>query len=67
MGKSRKGKLRRERDAVLRDLITALVVCHNVTPTVNERKEREFQASSPDEIALVKIGEELGLELVGRD
>lgn len=52
---------------MLRDLITALAVCHNVTPTTNDEGVREFQASSPDEIALVKIAESLGLRLQHRD
>jgi len=42
------------------DLFLALILCHNVTPvytsnedaTKNDAK-KEFQASSPDEIALV--------------
>jgi len=32
-------------------------VCHNVTPIINEKGEKEFQASSPDEVALVKMAE----------
>ena len=43
---------------VVRDLITSLILCHNVTPVI-ECNERVFQASSPDEIALVKIAENL--------
>lgn len=52
-------------DSILRDLLLALALCHNVTPIVEEGV-RSFQASSPDEIALVKIAESLGIELVSR-
>lgn len=47
--------------------MTALMVCHNVTPVYNDKGEREFQASSPDEVALVKFVDGLGLELLERD
>jgi len=30
------GRLRRERDPIYRDLITALSLCHNVTPIFDE-------------------------------
>jgi phospholipid-translocating ATPase len=62
----RPNKFKRERDCVFRDLITALAVCHNVTP-VDDDGTRTFQASSPDEIALVKIAESVGLRLERRD
>jgi phospholipid-translocating ATPase len=42
-------------------------LCHNVTPTEDDDKVRTFQASSPDEIALVQIGERVGMRLVSRD
>lgn len=57
---------RRNKDLVVRDLVTALCVCHNVTPIVEEEK-RSFQASSPDEIALVEISELMGVKLVSRN
>lgn len=44
---------------MLRDLSTALVLCNNVTPVTDEG-QRILQASSPDEIALVKFAEDLG-------
>jgi len=58
-GKSKKGN-RREQHYVVRDLITCLALCHNVTPTYPDPDDptvREFQASSPDEIALVKFAD----------
>lgn len=62
-----KMKKRRDPEFTVRDLFTALAVCHNVTPTYNNDGEREFQASSPDEVALVKFVDSIGLELVDRD
>lgn len=53
-----KGK-KKDRMAVFRDFMTALMVCHNVTPTY-DGDDRNLQASSPDEIALVKFAEKLG-------
>lgn len=60
------GKLRRERDFILHDLVLAMALCHNVTP-VGEGQDRTFQASSPDEIALVKVCESFGVQLISRD
>lgn len=52
----------------VRDIICALGVCHNVTPVVDEVDgSLGYQASSPDEIALVKFIESVGLSLVYRD
>lgn len=48
------------------DLITTLAVCHNVTPTF-EDGELTYQAASPDEIAIVKFTESVGLSLFKRD
>lgn len=45
-------------------------MCHNVTPVYpneNDRSIREFQASSPDEIALVRFADSLGMKLIERD
>jgi phospholipid-translocating ATPase len=53
---------KRDKYFIVRDFITCLALCHNVTPTL-EDGVRTFQASSPDEIALVKIAESLGLIL----
>lgn len=55
----------------MRDLVTCLALCHNVTPTYpdpDDPSTREFQASSPDEIALVRFADfQLGLKLLERD
>lgn len=58
--------MRRDKEFIIRDLITALSLCHNVTPIV-EDGEKVYQASSPDEIALVKLAEELKMKLISRD
>lgn len=63
------------------EAVKALALCHNVTPVYEEndaesiaksvsveiQTERTYQASSPDEIALVKWTEQVGLALVERD
>lgn len=55
---------------MVRDLILALSLCHNVTPVYPDsqnRSRKEFQASSPDEVALVKFAESLGMKLEIRE
>ena len=47
-------------------MVTALSLCHNVTP-VDDGGKRQWQASSPDEIALVQMAEHMGITLVSRD
>ncbi len=43
-------------------------MCHNVTPVIDSTTgEKEFQASSPDEIALVKTAEQMGVLLKERN
>jgi phospholipid-translocating ATPase len=62
-----KGKtVKRVSDKVVRDMLTAIAVCHNVTP-VDEDGVKTYQASSPDEVALVKLAESVGLSLEFRD
>jgi len=63
-------RTRREIGARVRDVVLALAICHNVTPTVEEENGHTFtsyQASSPDEIAIVKWTELVGLRLIHRD
>lgn len=67
---SKKRKTRREQHMVVRDFMTALALCHNVTPTypdADDPTKIEFQASSPDEVALVKFADSCGMNLVARD
>eukprot|EP01097_Dermamoeba_algensis_P011052 TRINITY_DN8417_c0_g1_i2.p1 TRINITY_DN8417_c0_g1~~TRINITY_DN8417_c0_g1_i2.p1 ORF type:complete len:1054 (-),score=266.66 TRINITY_DN8417_c0_g1_i2:518-3571(-) len=49
----------------VRETITAIALCHNVTP-VKEDMTISYQASSPDEVALVKFTESVGLTLTER-
>ena len=46
--------------------VQAMALCHNVTPSYNENNERYYQASSPDEVALVKFAESVGIVLEER-
>jgi len=63
-----KAKKKREQTMVIRDLVTALAVCNNVTPIYPEEGGlKEFQASSPDEVALVKFAENMGMQLASRE
>lgn len=52
--------------ATASQFVIAMALCHNVTPVVEEDGSSAYQASSPDEIALVKYTEELGVRLVYR-
>lgn len=58
---------RRDREDIVIDLITCIALCHNVTPVLDEIGERSFQASSPDEVALVRFAEDVGYKLLSRD
>ncbi|KAJ5127687.1 hypothetical protein N7448_008466 [Penicillium atrosanguineum] len=63
-------RTRREIGSRVRDIILALGLCHNVTPTTEEedgQKVTAYQASSPDEIAIVRYTGEVGLKLSYRD
>jgi phospholipid-translocating ATPase len=52
-------------ERMVREMIEAVALCHNVTP-VTEGETRGYQASSPDEIALVKFSESVNLSLEDR-
>ncbi|KAJ3380305.1 putative aminophospholipid-translocase [Entophlyctis sp. JEL0112] len=47
----------------IRDIVFALGLCHNVTPVYSDDGEVSYQASSPDEIAIVKWSRQVGLSL----
>ena len=63
-----KKSLKRHRNKLIRDAITAMCLCNNVTPIVddNDEKNMTYQASSPDEVALVKFAVTLNMKLVAR-
>ncbi|EWC44807.1 hypothetical protein DRE_06445 [Drechslerella stenobrocha 248] len=47
---------RREIGSRVRDVVVALALAHNVTPTTDDTTgETSYQAASPDEIAIVKV------------
>ncbi|KAL4995863.1 hypothetical protein BDV10DRAFT_173766 [Aspergillus recurvatus] len=63
-------RTRREIGSRVRDIVLALALCHNVTPTSDDEdgvKVTSYQASSPDEIAIVRYTEEVGLKVSYRD
>lgn len=70
-GQTAAPRTRREIGSRVRDLILALALCHNVTPTGEEEEDgrmvTNYQASSPDEIAIVRYTEDVGLKLSYRD
>ena len=60
----------REQHYIVRDVIMALGLCHNVTPVFPDALDptkKELQASSPDEVALVRFADTLGLKLLERE
>ncbi|EME47841.1 hypothetical protein DOTSEDRAFT_123070 [Dothistroma septosporum NZE10] len=63
-------RTRREIGLRVRDLVLALALCHNVTPTTEEGADGQakisYQASSPDEVAIVQWTETVGLRLAHR-
>ncbi|TKA66909.1 hypothetical protein B0A49_10573 [Cryomyces minteri] len=63
-------RTRREIGVRVLSLVLALALCHNVTPTTEEvggQSITTYQASSPDEIAIVRWTEAVGLRLLHRD
>ena len=63
-------RTRREIGSRVRDIVLALALCHNVTPTTEEEDGHivtAYQASSPDEIAIVRWTESVGLQVIHRD
>ncbi|KAL6048773.1 putative aminophospholipid-translocase, variant 2 [Balamuthia mandrillaris] len=61
-----KKKLRHTMSTRIRQVVSALALCHNVTPVVEPDQSITYQASSPDEVALVRFTESVGLTLAER-
>lgn len=61
------GRGRRDMSSRVKDVVLALALCHNVTPVVELDGSITYQASSPDEVAIVRWTESVGLCLVARD
>lgn len=49
------------------DVVLSLALCHNVTPVANDDGTVTYQASSPDEVAIVQWTASVGLTLTFRD
>ncbi|GIX66375.1 aminophospholipid-transporting P-type ATPase [Babesia caballi] len=47
--------------------ILSLAICHSVTPIADKEDKLDFQASSPDEIAMVSFARQCNVELRERD
>ncbi|KAI1787404.1 aminophospholipid-transporting P-type ATPase [Ganoderma leucocontextum] len=58
---------RRDMSSRVHDVVLSLALCHNVTPVYNDDGTVTYQASSPDEVAIVKWTESVGLRLMFRD
>ncbi|KAI0742965.1 protein transporter [Daedaleopsis nitida] len=58
---------RRDMSSRVHDVVLSLALCHNVTPVTNDDGTVTYQASSPDEVAIVKWTESVGLRLTFRD
>jgi len=58
---------RRDMSSRVKDVVLSLALCHNVTPVNNDDGTVTYQASSPDEVAIVQWTESVGLTLVFRD
>ncbi|KAJ4497034.1 hypothetical protein C8R41DRAFT_824483 [Lentinula lateritia] len=61
------GRGRRDMSSRVRDVVQSLALCHNVTPVTNDDGSVTYQASSPDEVAIVTWTQTIGLTLVYRD
>lgn len=61
------GRSRRDMSSRVHDVVLGLALCHNVTPVKNDDGTTTYQASSPDEVAIVKWTESVGLTLDHRD
>ena len=66
--KTNANKIRRQKKRIIRDAISSMVLCNNVTPVFEDDQKTKvtYQASSPDEVALVKFAETLDMRLFNR-
>ena len=51
----------------VRMLLLSIALCHTCLPETQEDGKIDFQASSPDELALVRAAQELGYLIINRD
>ncbi|RKP21368.1 phospholipid-translocating P-type ATPase [Rozella allomycis CSF55] len=66
-GDNRMRHKKRDISTRTKDLVQALALCHNVTPIIEDGILSSYQASSPDEIAIVNWTQKVGLTLCYRD
>jgi len=66
-GTTSQNKIRRTITTRVREALKAIALCHNVTPVHDDNAKTSYQASSPDEIALVKFAESVKITLESRD
>ena len=66
--KKKPKRKRRNRNKLIRDAISAMALCNNVTPIFDEKDPNKisYQASSPDEVALVQFANQLNMKLIHR-
>ena len=50
----------------VRMFLLSIALCHTCVPEVHEKGTTQYQATSPDELALVRAAEELGFLLIDR-
>ena len=64
----KKKRVRRNINKVIRDTITSMVLCNNVTPIADDKDLNKiiYQAFPPDEVALIKFAETLKMRFVVR-
>ena len=64
-----KKRVRRNRNKIIRETIEAMALCNNVTPIKDENDPDKitYQASSPDEVALVNFAVKLKMRLYARN
>ncbi|KAJ3323427.1 putative aminophospholipid-translocase [Blyttiomyces sp. JEL0837] len=61
-----RSKRGRDMSSRVRDIVLTLALCHNVTPVISLDGDISYQASSPDEIAIVKWTSSVGVTLQER-
>lgn len=53
-------------DEGLLEFNNCMMICHSVTPTIDERQERVLESASPDELSFITLMEECGFMLADK-
>ena len=64
--KDLKENLKNKNSNHLQEAFKCFILCNNVSP-VMDNGQRELQAASPDEVALVKFAEEMDFKMIERN